>query len=182
VCELGGLAEAVDRDAPMGGRALLQHAAQMLAELAVEVQRVVHELVREARLFGDPARRDQIADPVRLHVDALDAALAHEPLQIDVRQPERNPQLRRERALGDARVFLDGFEKLQIAMGFDIHVRPAHGVVSASTCRCFSIACSAATQSAGSSMAMPRSDGITYAAVRSPYKLGSESNSRCVRN
>ena len=61
VGELGGLAAPEDRDAPAGGRALLQHRAQVLPHFAVEVQRVVHELVGEPRLLGDAARRDQIA-------------------------------------------------------------------------------------------------------------------------
>ena len=85
------------------------------------MQRVVHELVRQPRLLDDAARRNQVRDAVRLHVHALDVALAHEPLQVDVGQPERDAELGRERPLCDARVLLDRFEQLQIAMRFDIH-------------------------------------------------------------
>ena len=104
--------------------------AQVLPHLAVKVQRVVHELVREPRLLGDAARRDQVGDAVRLHVHALDVALADQPLQVDVRQSERDAELGGEAALRDARVLLDGLEQLEVAMGFNIHDRPIHGLLS----------------------------------------------------
>ena len=84
--QFGGFAAAVDGDALAGRRALLQRLAQVLPHLAVEVQRVVHELVGQPRLLGDAARRDQVGDAVGLHVDALDVALADQPLQVDVRR------------------------------------------------------------------------------------------------
>src|SRR5262249_38165430 len=48
-------------------------------------------------------------------------AFAYQPFQINVGQAERDSQLAREAALGHARVFLNGFEQLQIAMVFDVH-------------------------------------------------------------
>src|SRR5260221_6073432 len=98
----------------------------MPAHLPEQAQRVVHELVGEPRLLGDAARRDQVHDPVRLHVHALDAALADQALQIDVGQAERDAQFGGEAALSDARVLLDGIEQPQIAAGFDVHVEPIH--------------------------------------------------------
>ena len=121
VGQLRRLAAAVDgQPLPVGG-ALTDDRVQVAPHVLVEVQRVLHELVREPRLLGHAARRNQIGDAVRLHVHALDAALAHEPLDVDVRQPERDAELVRQRPLGDARVLLDRFEQLQVAMRFDIH-------------------------------------------------------------
>jgi hypothetical protein len=93
----------------------------VLPDLAVKVQRIVHELVGQARLLRDPARSDQVADAVRPHIHALDVALPHEPLQIDVGQSERDPELAGEAALRQARVLFQGFEQFQVAMFFNIH-------------------------------------------------------------
>jgi len=51
VRDLGGLAAAVDRDAAIGGRAFLERRPQVLPDGAVEVERIVHELVGQARFF-----------------------------------------------------------------------------------------------------------------------------------
>jgi hypothetical protein len=96
----------------------------VLADLAVEVQRVVHELIRQPRFLGDAARRDQIADAVRLHVHALDVALANQPPQVDVGEAERDAEPVGETALGDARVCLDRLEQFQIAVRFNVHGCP----------------------------------------------------------
>ena len=68
------------------------------------------------------------ADAIRLHVDALDVALVHQPLQIDVGEPERDAQLARQPALRDVRVLVDGFEQLQVAMCFNVHSSHSPGV------------------------------------------------------
>ena len=130
VRDLGGLAPPANRDALAGGRALLQRDAQVLAHLGEQVQRIVHELVREARLLGDAARSDQVGDAVRLHVDALDVALADQALQVDVGQPEGDAELGREVALGDARIVFHGLEQLEVAVSFNIHNRSIHGLLS----------------------------------------------------
>src|ERR1043166_883897 len=46
----------VNRDATIRGRAFGERLPQMLTDLAVEMQRVIHEFVRQARLLGDAAR------------------------------------------------------------------------------------------------------------------------------
>jgi hypothetical protein len=61
---------------------------------------VLHELVRQARLLGETARGEQIADAVRRDRGDLDVALAREPLHIEVGQTERNAERRRQAALG----------------------------------------------------------------------------------
>ena len=119
--ELGGLAAAVDRDALACRRAVLHRLAQVLPHLAVEMQRVIHELVGEPRLLGDAARRDQVRDPVGLHVDALDVALVDHPLEIDVGEPEGDAQLLGHAALRDARVLVHGLQQSQVAMCFNVH-------------------------------------------------------------
>ena len=53
----------------------------------------IDELVGQPRLLGDAARRDQVGQPVRLDIHALDVALVRQPLQVDVRQAEGNTQL-----------------------------------------------------------------------------------------
>src|SRR5712691_5587424 len=98
----------------------------MPAHLAVQVQRVIHELVGQPRLLRDPAWGDQIAYAVRLHVHALDVALAHEPLQVDVRQTKRDAQLGRQASLGDAGILLHRLEQTEIAVPFDVELSFGH--------------------------------------------------------
>ena len=111
VCELGRLAAAADGDALAGRRAVLQGGAQVLPHLAVEVQRVVHELVGQPRLLGNAARRHQVRDAIGLNVHHLDEALVHHPLEVDVGQTEGDAQLARQAALRHARVLVDRLEQ-----------------------------------------------------------------------
>ena len=126
---LGGLTASVNRHPATRGGAFVQHGAQVLPHFAIEMQRVVDELVREARLFGNSPRCNQVAEAVRLHVHALDVAFSHQALQIQVRQPEGDAQLRREAALRDARVLFNRFEQPQVAARTDIHAYVFRGFV-----------------------------------------------------
>jgi hypothetical protein len=124
--ELRRFAGAAHGDAPVSvRRERTQHLAQVHPHVAIEVQRVVHELIGEARLLGNALRRDQVEQPVGLDVDALDVALADHPLQVNVREPQRDAELGRQATLRDALIVRDGVEHGEMAAGFDVHVAPA---------------------------------------------------------
>src|SRR5207247_2389264 len=78
--ELGSLAGAIDREAFRPGSNLgLQREMQVTPRLLVQPERVLHELVGQARLFADALRGDQVQQAVRLNVDTLDESLADQP-------------------------------------------------------------------------------------------------------
>src|SRR6476646_4716464 len=58
--EFGRFTASVDGDAPVGRRTLRERRTQVLPHFAVEVQRVVNELVGETRLLSDAAWGNQI--------------------------------------------------------------------------------------------------------------------------
>src|SRR5678815_1979662 len=86
----------------------------------------IRDSIRETELLGDAVRGEEVRDAIRLHVHALDVALADEALQVDVGQTERDAELRRQTALCDARVRLDRLEQPEIAMRFDVDGWPRH--------------------------------------------------------
>jgi hypothetical protein len=82
VRQLGGFAGTVDREALRARSDFRrEREVQLPARLLVKPQRVLHELVSQARLLADAFRGEQIEQPIRPHVDALDETFAHEPFR-----------------------------------------------------------------------------------------------------
>jgi len=70
----------------------------------VERERAVHVLVREAGLLGEAPRGQEVAQPAAgtgllRELDDLDEALARQPLEVEVRQADRDAEPLGEGAL-----------------------------------------------------------------------------------
>jgi len=86
--QLCKLARAADRDSrtghPFKGR---QHVFETPPHIPVIRQRILHVLVGQPRLFGEPLRGQQITDTVARNARDFDLAFAGKTLQIQVGQP-----------------------------------------------------------------------------------------------
>src|SRR3990172_4327974 len=86
---------------------------------AIERQRAAHVLVREAGLFGDPLRREQVAQPFSSQglpgkFCNLDVALPDQALEVQVSEPEGNPKALGQDALARGMPAVDRAEDFQL--------------------------------------------------------------------
>ena len=90
------------------------------------MERVRHVLIGQPRLLGETLAGQQIAQaladgrfarkPADFHV-----ALAHQPAQVEVGQPDGDPQPLRQRALGQRLTLTDGNQDLELTLGLTFH-------------------------------------------------------------
>src|SRR5262245_35056003 len=110
--EFRGIAGPEDRDALLLSDGLNEAAAEVLACITIEIERILHELVRQARLASHALWGERVDEPIGRDGDAFDVSLAHKPLEIEVRQPERHAEATGEGPLRNRRFVFEGFEEL----------------------------------------------------------------------
>jgi len=110
--EFRGVAGSEDRHAFLHSDCVNEAAAEVLARITIEIERVLHELVRQARFASHALWGERVHEPIGRDGDAFDVSLAHKPLEIEVRQPERHAEATGEGPLRNRRLVFEGFEEL----------------------------------------------------------------------
>ena len=120
--EFSGVTRPEDRDPLLHSDRIDEAPAQVLARITIKVERVLHELVRQPRLASHALWGERVDEPIGRDRDAFDVSLAHEALEIEIRQPERHAEATGERSLRNRRLAFERFEQLQISAGLEFHV------------------------------------------------------------